>query len=330
MFEGFQRQWTPATLISKLGKLPARVVVAGEPLVFFRDGTGTLHALIDRCPHRGVALSNGRVNEQGHLQCPFHGWSWGADGVCKHVPLNDLPPETLATMRAGRVPCVERAAMAWVFTSTEDIEPEPFPELPPAVEDPALAFSRVQEEWDTHWTRAMENMLDSPHLPFVHRSTIGRGLVRSVARGETMELFVEPAEFGFTFWSEVGGQRMEGAFLEWRRPNGMVLHIPVPGRLFRQHVWCVPVGPKRVRMILISSRNFGLYNPLFKVMDLFNMRVLHEDRDVLASSDPPEVPHPSQELSVRTDKPTLRFRAWYLKHLKGDPAFVAEDDSSVA
>jgi len=31
------------------------------------------------------------------------------------------------------------------------------------------------DEWKTHYSRAIENQLDVMHLPFVHRTTIGRG-----------------------------------------------------------------------------------------------------------------------------------------------------------
>jgi phenylpropionate dioxygenase-like ring-hydroxylating dioxygenase large terminal subunit len=45
----------------------------------FHDGVG---ALLDRCPHRGVALSLGTITD-GCLACPFHGWRFGADAEIK-------------------------------------------------------------------------------------------------------------------------------------------------------------------------------------------------------------------------------------------------------
>ncbi len=58
-----------------LHRLPVR---APAPKVFDMIATPeglaqgwALGALIDRCPHRGVALSRGRVTEKGTLECPF-------------------------------------------------------------------------------------------------------------------------------------------------------------------------------------------------------------------------------------------------------------------
>ena len=40
---------------------PLGVTRLGEKLVFWRDRQGQVHTLRDFCPHRGVALSSGKV-----------------------------------------------------------------------------------------------------------------------------------------------------------------------------------------------------------------------------------------------------------------------------
>src|SRR5881396_70470 len=58
---------------------PIARVVNGVPLVLYRDSAGRAVALEDRCPHKNVALSIGRV--QGDtLQCRYHGWRFDATG----------------------------------------------------------------------------------------------------------------------------------------------------------------------------------------------------------------------------------------------------------
>ena len=90
MFDGFANVWTPVVQRRRVGAKPLRVVVAGEALVLFRGRGGRLGALLDRCPHRGVALSLGRVTKQGCLECPFHGWQFDETGSTRHVPLNPM------------------------------------------------------------------------------------------------------------------------------------------------------------------------------------------------------------------------------------------------
>jgi phenylpropionate dioxygenase-like ring-hydroxylating dioxygenase large terminal subunit len=53
---GFRNYWYPVLESRLLKKKPRSVKVAGEAMVLVRDGD-KLHALHDRCPHRGVPLS---------------------------------------------------------------------------------------------------------------------------------------------------------------------------------------------------------------------------------------------------------------------------------
>ncbi len=45
-------------------------MLLGEPVVFFRDTAGAVHALADQCPHRFAPLSKGRVKGDG-LECGY-------------------------------------------------------------------------------------------------------------------------------------------------------------------------------------------------------------------------------------------------------------------
>ena len=40
----------------------------------------------DVCPHRGAPLSQGWVNKQDCVVCPYHGWAFDSEGVLKEVP----------------------------------------------------------------------------------------------------------------------------------------------------------------------------------------------------------------------------------------------------
>lgn len=53
--------------------------------------TGEAFALPDHCPHAGVPLSEGFV-EDGQLVCPMHGWAFDlASGRCVNVPGVTIP-----------------------------------------------------------------------------------------------------------------------------------------------------------------------------------------------------------------------------------------------
>eukprot|EP00803_Ostreobium_quekettii_P006480 evm.model.scf_391EXC.2 EVM.evm.TU.scf_391EXC.2 scf_391EXC:43579-43855(+) len=49
-----------------------RMEVLERDIAVWKDAEGCWRAVEDRCPHKGVALSLGRVREDGTLECRFH------------------------------------------------------------------------------------------------------------------------------------------------------------------------------------------------------------------------------------------------------------------
>lgn len=314
MFEGFANVWTPVTLARRLkANKPLPVVLAGEKLVFFRGRDGVAGALIDRCPHRGVALSLGTVKD-GCLECPFHAWQFDPSGACTTVPLN--PDAKRDRLFAMSLPTRELGGILWVYTAPVKEAPHE-PVVPGTLTRTDLSRTYLELEWNAHWSRAMENMLDSPHVPFLHQRTIGRFVRPYLKPDSRMEIGWEPTDFGAKLTSVIDGDsRRDAGFLEFYRPNMMVLTIPVPKQTFRMHSLCIPAEPNRVRMLIVGSRSFAtlpLLNPFF---NWSNRRIAEEDRAVVESSFPVEVPPPAEERSVRTDRATLQFRKYYYDVLK--------------
>ena len=314
MFQDFANVWTPVAYSRQVrGDHPLRVSIAGTPIVLFRDADDAPAALVDRCPHRGVALSLGRL-EHGCLQCPFHGWTFDRAGRCVRVPWN--PDAKRANLGALAVPTRELAGHVWVYTS---VSAEPGAQ--PTVHESLLArdarLTGIEMSWDTHWTRAMENMLDWPHLAFVHRKTIGRELARLTAG--RLEIVREEQPWGVQSRVTVDGVDRPGR-LDYRWPNQMNLHITLRGRKVLLAVACVPVDSLRTRMMLSIARPF-LRSPVFDgVFNYSNRRIAKEDQAIVESSFPAEMPEAGLEKSVRTDSLTLRFRKDYFARLKGTRA----------
>ena len=313
MFKDFANVWSPVEQSVKLATQPIQFELAGEKIVLFRSKTGSVHALLDRCPHRGVALSLGKVTPEGCLECPFHGWQFEGDGSCAHVPLN--PEARRELLAATPIPVRELGGLIWVYTAAGATAPEE-PQLPDGLLRDDVARVVLVDEWNAHWTRAMENMLDSPHLPFVHRRTIGRAMRAQLKPKSKMHVEWEDTPFGGRTKARLDGARSE-AMLEFYRPNVMALHIPIPGKHFRIHAICVPRGGNRTRMIVVGSRDF-LKMPL---LDTFfrkaNRRIIKEDQAVVESSTPSEVPPAAAERSVESDRATLQFRRYYYDMLRG-------------
>src|SRR5262245_20037720 len=81
-----KRWWYPATPSEALKQRPVGITLMDTPIALFRDRDGTAHALLDRCAHRNVPLSLGRVHDDGCLECAYHGWRFDGTGTCRAVP----------------------------------------------------------------------------------------------------------------------------------------------------------------------------------------------------------------------------------------------------
>jgi phenylpropionate dioxygenase-like ring-hydroxylating dioxygenase large terminal subunit len=319
LFNDFANVWTPITLSRRVKKKPVAITLAGEKLVLFRNEKGELGALLDRCPHRGVALSLGKIEDDGCISCPFHGWRFDTHGAATHIPLN--PDAKRERLFARSIPVRELGDVIWGYTAVVSEAPTE-PNLPPALVDSAMARTLYEVDWACHWTRAMENMLDSPHLPFVHATTIGRSMKKRMTKDSRIVMTWEETPWGGRQRSSLDGDDSGGAHLDYYRPNIMALHIPIPNKRMAMHALVVPVDDTHTRLIVVGARDFmtaRFLNPLFNKS---NAIIAAQDKEVVESSFPVEVPPAAQELSVASDKPTLQFRKYYFESLKGSSAKV--------
>lgn len=310
MFEDFTNVWTPVAASEELERAaPLGLRLADVPLALFRDAEGRPAAVLDRCPHRGVALSLGKV-EEGRLQCPFHGWEFDREGASCRIPWN--PDARRDRLGVTAFPAHEVGGQIWVYTGHAPPGP---PETADVFTSPHVRVSGFTMPIEAHWTRVMENMLDWPHLPFVHRSTIGRAMVASSASGR-MDIELEDRPYGFTTQIAIDGTKQTGR-LDFRFPNMMVLSILDGSRTLTMQVACVPESASRTRMVITMARSFLKLGLLDAIFHYQNRKIAMQDKAVIESSWPVEVPKAGEERSVRTDEPTLRFRKIYFDRLRG-------------
>jgi phenylpropionate dioxygenase-like ring-hydroxylating dioxygenase large terminal subunit len=207
-----RRAWFIACAAPELKDKPRPFKLQGTPLVLFRQGDGKPAALLDRCPHRNVPLSLGRVCE-GQLECAYHGWRFDGAGACKRVPgLVDGSETELRSRAAEAYPCREQDGFIWVWadaTSQPDAEPFKFPHFGEA------GFTSVTRSFTVNATlhAVAENALDVPHTAFLHG-----GLFRTAEKKNEIEVVVRRHD---TF--------AEAEYLGEPAPKGMVGRLLAPG-----------------------------------------------------------------------------------------------------
>jgi phenylpropionate dioxygenase-like ring-hydroxylating dioxygenase large terminal subunit len=153
----------------------------GVPLVLVRQPGGGVRAFVNACRHRGARLLAGRGALAGGLiRCPFHAWTYAADGRLRAIPLAE---EAFAGLdRAGlslaERPAAERCGV--VLVRAEGIEPVDADAVLEGVADDlrALDLARFRHletretRWRCNWKLALETFLESYHVFSLHRETV--------------------------------------------------------------------------------------------------------------------------------------------------------------
>lgn len=162
--------WHPVARIVDFSERPIIAVrLLGEDLVLWKVGDQYL-AWQDLCVHRGTKLSLGKIVDDNLLMCPYHGWTYDAEGKCVRIPAHpeQKPP---AKAKVKHYWARQRYGLLWVCLGepANDIPPFPEHEMPDfvtAVCDPARHVS-------ANGPRLIENFLDAAHFPYVHEGVLG-------------------------------------------------------------------------------------------------------------------------------------------------------------
>ncbi len=292
-----QDRWYVVLSTTELGNAPLGVRRLGLDLVFWRDGEGRPQVAVDRCPHRGAALSAGEVID-GCVVCPFHGFRFNGDGACTAIPAH--PDRTLPkAMSLAMLGSREAHGFVWVWTgpTATPSTPVPFFDL----EGWCYTGSELREPVATHYTRAIENQLDFAHLPFVHRSTIGRGMdpamdIETVVDGDHICAFQRASVHGASI--EVLAPNI------WRLKTGptwsFLAMVPVDDRQMIYYVRTYQRWTSRAPLAWLIGT---LGRPL-------TLRVLRQDTPPVESQPVVETRLKMDEVLVPSDGPIIAYRRW--------------------
>lgn len=143
----------------KAGAMDGRII-ADQPVVLWRDEAGRVCAVRDMCPHRGVPFSAGRLVEDGReLECPYHGWRFGADGRCAAIPsMVEGQQSDIGRIRVRRYPVEERQGLIWVWIPEGPADAPVLPDVP----DPETGAPEIAEAPDAAPVMAWTETLTLP------------------------------------------------------------------------------------------------------------------------------------------------------------------------
>jgi len=290
----------------------------GENLVFWRDKQGMVHCYRDSCPHRGAALSKGKLIHDS-IQCPFHGLEFNPQGSCTYIPSYGKNGVVPKAFHLTGYPLREKHGLIWLWFG-DDTDPLPPIRFFPSLTGNDYSYAGFQDHWKTHYSRAIENQLDVVHLPFVHHNTIGAGNQRLVD-GPIAE-WDERDENLLNLWvfNRVDDGTLPKKSSELPRPEG---HPSLQFRFpniwqnwinddFRVFIAFVPVDEENTILYIRNyQRNLRIpgIRSVVNTLSLIGSWVIErQDKRVVETQVPLRTYHRMPEILIRGDSPIVLYR----------------------
>jgi phenylpropionate dioxygenase-like ring-hydroxylating dioxygenase large terminal subunit len=257
---GFDGYWWPVMFGEDLGRKPTALTLFGQEIVFFRE-RGTVHALQDRCPHRGIPLSIGRQEFPGTWTCRYHGWTFDLQTGTLVAALTDGPDSPMCgKARVQTYPVEERAGLVWIFKG--EGEPPPVEAHIPEefLRADAVVEGRITER-SGDWRYAAENGFDDGHPKYLHRNSLYLFLRRTPGYGLANIVpevggWIKRAPKSFAMQADYPGLGVWPKSDFWRfRGGGPRISIRLPATLrvhqgeWAHFEWYVPTAPGRHRYL---------------------------------------------------------------------------------
>jgi phenylpropionate dioxygenase-like ring-hydroxylating dioxygenase large terminal subunit len=328
--KGVRNTWYPICPSTFVTDKPVSLRRAGFRMVLWRDFSGQVYALEDRCPHRGAPLSQGIVMGD-RIACGYHGVQVNKDGIAVSVP--GSPGCKLEGRQATRVfPVQETAGVIFAYVSDDQNAKPVELKLPEQLTSPEFSSFLCYTEWRGDYRYVYDNVIDPMHGTFLHRQS------HSMSFGDTQAKFqIRDTETGFVFekvgqrnvnfdWTEFGDTgthwlRLEIPYPATGGPGGnfhiIGIYTPIVDNVAAVFHW-------RCRKIDGWARDTWRF--LYKNrLEARHWAVLEQDRTMLEQFDPDARDH---EFLYQHDMGVVRLRR-YLKNkaeaqLKARTAQAAE------
>ncbi|XP_073112272.1 pheophorbide a oxygenase, chloroplastic [Elaeis guineensis] len=259
--------WYPVSLVEDLDpSLPTPFQLLNRDLVLWKDPrSGDWLAFDDRCPHRLAPLSEGRIDEDGCLQCSYHGWSFDRTGSCVRIPqASSEGPEARAILSpracVAKLPTLVSQGLLFVWPDENGWEKAAAtkpPMLPEDFNDPSFSTVTIQRDLFYGYDTLMENVSDPSHIDFAHHKVTGRR-----DRAKPLPFKMESSGVWGFAGSDSGNPRISAKFVA---PCYYMNKIEIDTKLpfFGDQKWVIwicsfniPMAPGKTRSIVCSARNF--------------------------------------------------------------------------
>ncbi|MEH2067191.1 MAG: Rieske 2Fe-2S domain-containing protein [Nostoc sp.] len=233
-----------------------------EPFVLFKDQNGQLICLTDRCPHRAARLSDGQIID-GKIECLYHGWQFGSDGQCLHIP--QLPTDAKIPVNAcvSSFKVLERQGIIWMWAGEAQTAID---ELIPSLSDwekPDCFNLDYVRDLPYDQSYFIENIIDPAHVPISHDGVIG---VRKDAQPLEIEAIDSNIQGIKGRWRRKNPPNQPWITLDFIAPNSIIYRFvdEQQGRFGGTALYSIPLSKNRCRILIRNYSNS--YSQKIKLM----------------------------------------------------------------
>ncbi|HEV2371537.1 MAG TPA: aromatic ring-hydroxylating dioxygenase subunit alpha [Streptosporangiaceae bacterium] len=242
-------------------------------IALFRGEDGVLRAVNNRCAHRQLALTEGRVVGCA-LTCMYHGWSHDGDGKVSHIP-HERFGRPLPRTSIGSYPVQVRYGLIWIFPGNPELAASrPVPEVPELTGVDPWPCVPVDAVWNGHHSMIIDNVSDFTHA-YLHRK------YQPFVDATLTSLDSDDDRVRVSYRTKVGGSRMARLLIDptvdtgsinlcyeypyqWSDTGGKIKHwcflLPIDERttrafflfLFAPDLYRIPFLPVRLPRMLVT------------------------------------------------------------------------------
>ncbi len=255
----------------------------------------------DKCPHRGSKLSLGQL-KNGNIECPFHGFQFDQSGQCDFIPEINHGNTNLCL---NKFVAIEQNNFIYISLNPHTTDYQNIPWFDELAQ--FKHYSHYSVTWPCHITRCIENQLDYAHLPFVHKTTIGRNVkvsnnVKFELTDASIKMYTNP-------------QNLEGSYFNFKFGNIWLLNI-LSGK-FLQFLAFVPIDENNTKLYVRTYHNFvtiPFIIPFINfVLNIQSQVILNQDKGVVISQKPLNSITATSEKLYVSDNGIKHFRDTYTK-----------------
>lgn len=170
---GFRNHWYPALFGAELAEGEARALTLLGENILVKRIDGAVHAIRDRCLHRGVPLSTQlECYTRNTVTCWYHGFTYRFDDGVLCAIAGTKDSAVVGRKKLHVYPVVEAKGLVFVFVGDADFTPPPLAhDVPPGFLDDDLVVRGKARTVAANWRIGAENGFDSTHI-FIHKHSV--------------------------------------------------------------------------------------------------------------------------------------------------------------